>query len=1379
LKNKKNHPRLKQKSGKALKRMRYIIFSLLFVACVVAVGLGNLLSTTAFRASAQKVKSSKAAPVGQSGQVGEPLSTSARQQIQSLMEEKRSRTGGRKKIDSNLIYSIKMEQDESIANGVETLAVNLPRSLDGDVIIDITAKVNDQFLAKLKRMGAKILDLHPRYNSVRVEVSLDAIDAIADFPEVIFVQPKQEAMFWQEEVPANFDSERLQRTRPGFAERERNISQQLIKALDDFQLSVYTTPNGGVRKSEADVTHKANVARNTYGFDGTGIKIGVLSNGVRNLAAAQASGDLGPVTVLPGQSGTAAGQCAANITCDEGTAMLELIHDLAPGAQLFYATALPTPANFAQNIRDLRTAGCDIIVDDVFYFIESPFQDGQAPSVVSTNNQGIIAQAVNDVTADGALYFSSAGNSGNKNDNTSGVWEGDFVDGGAAPVAPFGVDAGQLHQFPADGATPAQTFNTTVGTGNGPFTLNWSDPIGGSANDYDLFILNAAGTTVLASSTNGQDGNDDPIELINATGGAGLRMVIVKFSGAARFLHLSTSRGRLTVNTPGHTKGHSSGADAFSVAATPAIGPFPNPFSATNVVETFSSDGPRKLFFQADGTPYTPGDLLATGGITRQKPDITAADGTSVTGAGGFGIQFFGTSAAAPHAAAIAALMKSANPALTPAQIRTSLTSTAIDIEAAGVDRDSGAGIIMADNVLADIGATSGAANLTIGAATITDIGGNVNGYIEPGERATLDIPLNNTGINPATAVTATLSSTTPGVVITPPATRTYPDIPATNGTSTNATPFEFVYQEGATYAADITFVLTVTYNGGIVRSFTFFVPTGQLALISTTLDTTAPASPGSNYVATTGTQTGRLNFTFPVSTCGSTKTNPGTTSTLARRYDSYTFTNTSASTICAQIVLTHSANALLHAVAYVPAFVPATPAVGYAGDGGGSTTNGAGTAQLFSINVPAGSTFTVVVSESNQNGGLNVPYNLRVTGLPAQAVPANQPPVNTVPGTQSVLEDGSLTFSSANSNQVSISDPDAGNNQVEVALTGTDGLLSLNGTTGLSFSAGDGTGDATMTFQGSITDINNALNGMSYTPTANFNGAASLTINTNDRNFTGTGGAMSDNDVVTINVTSVNDAPTFVGGPDQVASSSSPQTVPGWATSISAGPPNESSQVVHFELTNNNNALFAVQPAIDSSGTLTYTPAPGASGSATVTVLLKDDGGTANGGQDTSAPDTFVITVSLTGWMTTGDSGATEDEANPARPTYTNFTAAANSGSPAGTYVLRYNITALGNLTSLGAVNTRLRVRFRDEGAGSRVVVSLMSANLFGGVSTLGTMFDSDSFGPGSGFQTQEVIMPAVTFNFLQNVYWLEVRLIKDNTTNQPGFGAAMINQL
>jgi uncharacterized repeat protein (TIGR01451 family) len=147
-------------------------------------------------------------------------------------------------------------------------------------------------------------------------------------------------------------------------------------------------------------------------------------------------------------------------------------------------------------------------------------------------------------------------------------------------------------------------------------------------------------------------------------------------------------------------------------------------------------------------------------------------------------------------------------------------------------------------------------------------------------------------------------------------------------------------------------------------------------------------------------------------------------------------------------------------------------------------------------------------------------------------------------------------------------------------------------------------------------------------------------------------------------------------------------------------------------------------------------------------------------------------------GWTTTANSAVTEDESNPAKPTYTNFTASANPGSPAGVYVLRYSIRVTNGLTATGAAYTRLRVRFRDEGAGSQVTVAIRIGNILGGVGTLGTVFDSNAFSPASGFQTREVTMPALTFDFTQNFYWLEVTMTKAATANQPAFGSAQINQ-
>jgi CSLREA domain-containing protein len=137
--------------------------------------------------------------------------------------------------------------------------------------------------------------------------------------------------------------------------------------------------------------------------------------------------------------------------------------------------------------------------------------------------------------------------------------------------------------------------------------------------------------------------------------------------------------------------------------------------------------------------------------------------------------------------------------------------------------------------------------------------------------------------------------------------------------------------------------------------------------------------------------------------------------------------------------------------------------------------------------------------------------------GITINAV--NDPPVNAVPGPQSTNQNTPIVFSSGNGNQISVADSDAGTNSVQVTLTGTNGTLTLNGTSGLAFSVGDGTADATMTFTGSVANINGALNGTSFTPTAGFSGAATLTLTANDQGNTGTGGPLTDTDTVNIQV--------------------------------------------------------------------------------------------------------------------------------------------------------------------------------------------------------------------------------------------------------------------
>ena len=550
------------------------------------------------------------------------ISNSAWQKIQALMAEKASRSAAQQKIDSRLLLPMKRRQGDTLFLSVPELRTAVEIDRQGMVLIDIRAEVTDDLLAFIQQLRGSVVNRVPRYDSIRARLPIDQLETLAQRKDIRFIRPAERAML------------------------------------------------NKINTSEGDVAHYASDARSTFGVDGSGVRVGALSDSVDALASLQASGDLpAPVTVLPGQSGIPGSS--------EGTAMLEIVFDLAPGADLFFATAFSGQAQFAQNILDLQAAGCDVIVDDVFYFAEPVFQDG------------IIAQAVNTFTDAGGLYFSSAGNSGNLNDGTAGVWEGDFVAIAAPPV----LGSSTAHNF--GGGT---NFNTITRDPPAVITLHWADRQGGSGNDYDLFLLNSSNTVVLDSSTNIQNGNDDPFEIIDSFffDDSGNNLVIIKSAGAGRFLHLNTIRGRLAFATRGQTSGHSAAADAFGVAAVDVATAGGGGFTggAANPVETFSSDGPRRIFFRPNGTPITPGNFSSTGGTVRQKPDIAAADGVR-TATPGFN-PFFGTSAAAPHAAAIAALLEDAGN-LTPAGLEQVFAHTALDIEAPGFDRDSGWGLLNAE----------------------------------------------------------------------------------------------------------------------------------------------------------------------------------------------------------------------------------------------------------------------------------------------------------------------------------------------------------------------------------------------------------------------------------------------------------------------------------------------------------------------------------------------------------------------------------------------------------------------------------------------------------------------------------------------------------
>ncbi len=154
----------------------------------------------------------------------------------------------------------------------------------------------------------------------------------------------------------------------------------------------------------------------------------------------------------------------------------------------------------------------------------------------------------------------------------------------------------------------------------------------------------------------------------------------------------------------------------------------------------------------------------------------------------------------------------------------------------------------------------------------------------------------------------------------------------------------------------------------------------------------------------------------------------------------------------------------------------------------------------------------------------------------------------------------------------------------------------------------------------------------LTYTLAADGNGAALVTVSAVDDGGLADGGRnASPAQRFTITATPVNSPPSFVAGPDQtVNEDAGPQTADGWAGAIAPGPPDESAQQVTFAVSNSNPALFAAggQPAVSASGRLTFTAAANAFGTAVVTVRAVDDGGTADGGIDGSAPSTFTISV-------------------------------------------------------------------------------------------------------------------------------------------------------
>ena len=517
-----------------------------------------------------------------------------------------------------------------------------------------------------------------------------------------------------------------------------------------IRLPDYGFKSTGSVDSQGDQILQAAQARAQFGVDGTGIRVGVISDGIGGIFDPTncglsmevpnpiQTGDLpnatptctnGVLTSVSGgiiaQSFRTDGNLEACLgTCDttglvgaEGTAMLEIVHDLAPGAKLYFAN-FDTSMSFQPAV-DFVAENTDVAVDDIGFF--TPPFDGT--SAVSTNTSTALNTDANPIRG----YFTAVDNFAQDH------YSGQYVDSGVDGTSVTG-EAGHLHSFQA---VPNVTTDN-AGFGSSIFDplavppggvvqvfLAWNDPNGASTNDYDIFLVplrcpNGFAVTLprppctisgvpVGFSTDSQTGSQDPTENVfyqnptNSPVALGIIIQNVNNAAASRTFDMFIGGALGDSAVPDHNFNTVSGSvpaegDAggspVSVVSVGAIDhtQCSGPGNCSGSVEPYSSQGPTEATPQA---------------ASRMKPDVTATDNVSVTGAGGFGFldtlhttecplgnpsppgcYFAGTSAAAPHAAAIAALVLQASsgssvgqaPATQRANLRNFLTSTAVPL---------------------------------------------------------------------------------------------------------------------------------------------------------------------------------------------------------------------------------------------------------------------------------------------------------------------------------------------------------------------------------------------------------------------------------------------------------------------------------------------------------------------------------------------------------------------------------------------------------------------------------------------------------------------------------------------------------------------------
>jgi subtilisin family serine protease len=490
-------------------------------------------------------------------------------------------------------------------------------------------------------------------------------------------------------------------------------------------ISSATCPSGSI-VSEGDQQLHALGAREGFEVDGSGVAVGILSDSFDE--ATEAADGSGPVAThkaedvraadLPGTANPC-GQTRpveiveefapgeeeeeAQEASDEGRGMAQIVHDLAPGAAIDFASAFNGELAFAANIEALAERGASVIADDVSYLDEPFFQDGP------------VAVAIQTVTSRGVSYFSAAGN-----DNLIDS-EGHDVASWEAPAyrnttCPAGVPNSTECMNFAPSGEPDSKFEIRVAPhGSVLLDLQWAQPWGGVTTDLDAYLLRSG--TVVAESEEPNVGGE-PFELLsweNESPSAKTVNLAIdrcnltcdpfadKGTPRLKFILLDEGEGVQSTEYPvseagdvvGPTiYGHAGSAAAIAVGAVP--------YYASDEAEEYSSRGPVTHYF-GPVTGLTPALPLLTP-ETLSKPDIAATDcgltsffASNVAGSW----RFCGTSAAAPHAAAVAALMDQAsNCALTPQDVRAALTQSAVAVGAFGPDA-VGSGLVEAEGALA------------------------------------------------------------------------------------------------------------------------------------------------------------------------------------------------------------------------------------------------------------------------------------------------------------------------------------------------------------------------------------------------------------------------------------------------------------------------------------------------------------------------------------------------------------------------------------------------------------------------------------------------------------------------------------------------------